>query len=97
RGRRSHRRGADATDLFLSGGGLHAPRRIWFFVQLPREASKGRGSLPPHFTNSKHHCGAELSSCTRSPSAVSGQCQRSQRPLASLGASANSRKTPNLE
>src|SRR5213595_2756839 len=25
---------------------LHAPRSIWFFVQLPREASNSQGNLP---------------------------------------------------
>src|SRR2546423_14268356 len=49
--------------------------------------SKGQGSLPTHFTNSNHQWGGELS-CAGRPSAVSGQCRRCQRPLASLGARA---------
>src|SRR2546423_13667234 len=43
------RRAADNTDTALrpltcsSAVRLDAPRSIWFFVQLPREASKGQG------------------------------------------------------
>ena len=76
---------ADTADTALRpltySSAATAPRSKWqlVFVQMPREASKGQGSLPAHFTNSNHHWGAELS-CTRSPSAVSGQRQRFQRP-----------------
>src|SRR5205814_7340817 len=55
-----------------------------FLVQLPREASNGQRNLPRH-SQIQNITGYRSCLCTRSPSAVSGQCQRCQRPLASQG------------
>src|SRR5207302_9041967 len=41
--------------------------------------------LAPSLYVLQHITGVRSCLCTRSPSAVSGQCQRFQRPLASLG------------
>jgi len=58
-----------------------------FLVQMPREASNGQRNLPRH-SQIQNITGSQSCLCTRSPSAVSAQCQRCQRPLASLATSA---------
>src|SRR5436309_6293064 len=51
---------------------------------MPREASSSQGNLPTD-SQIQNITGERSSLSTPNPSAVSGQCQRCQRPLASLG------------